>query len=196
MNAPASREPDWIAQYHALSTGVALVEFAQRTQIEVSGADRATFLHNLCTNNVRQLEVGAGCEAFLTTVQGKTLAHVFIFEGPESLVIDTVGGQGETILEHLDHYLISEKVTPPKLTGAPTSSGPYVSTASRISADARDMMITGTARIRTTMASSRNFRGLFIWAPHFQGILGRNFAAPPIIAEVFTPLGEKKLMKG
>ncbi len=111
MNAPASHEPDWIAQYHALTTGVAVVESAQRTQIELSGTDRATFLHNLCTNNVRQLEVGAGCEAFLTTVQGKTLAHVFIFVCPESLVIDTVGGQGETILEHLDHYLISEKVT-------------------------------------------------------------------------------------
>ena len=111
MNAPASHEPDWMAQYHALTTGVAVVEFAERTQIELSGTDRATFLHNLCTNNVRQLEVGAGCEAFLTTVQGKTLAHVFIFACPKSLVIDAVGGQGETILTHLDHYLISEKVT-------------------------------------------------------------------------------------
>jgi tRNA-modifying protein YgfZ len=111
MNPPASHNPDWIDQYRALTTGVALVEFDERTQIELSGADRATFLHNLCTNDVRQLEVGAGCEAFLTTVQGKTLAHVFIFACPQSLVIDTVGGQGETILKHLDHYLVSEKVT-------------------------------------------------------------------------------------
>jgi folate-binding protein YgfZ len=111
VNPPASHPPDWIDEYQALTTGVALVEFAERTQIELSGADRATFLHNLCTNDVRQLQAGAGCEAFLTTVQGKTLAHLFIFACPESLLIDTVGGQGETILKHLDHYLISEKVT-------------------------------------------------------------------------------------
>lgn len=102
---------DWIAEYEALTRRVGLVELADRTQIELLGADRASFLHNLCTNDVRRLEVGAGREAFLTTVQGKTLAHVFIFACPESYVIDTVAGQAETILQHLDHYLISEKVT-------------------------------------------------------------------------------------
>lgn len=111
MNAPTSHNPDWIAPYEALVGSVGSVELAERTQIELSGADRATFLHNLCTNDVRQLTVGAGCEAFLTTVQGKTLAHVLIFACPESLVIDTVPGQNETILTHLDHYLVSERVT-------------------------------------------------------------------------------------
>ncbi|MEX0677297.1 MAG: glycine cleavage T C-terminal barrel domain-containing protein [Pirellulales bacterium] len=111
MNDPPTHHPDWIAQYDALVSSAGLVELAERTQIELTGADRATFLHNLCTNDVRQLEVGAGCEAFLTSVQGKTLAHVFIFACPDSLVIDTVGGWSDTILKHLDHYLVSEQVT-------------------------------------------------------------------------------------
>ena len=103
--------PDWFSQYQALVQHAGLVELGQRTQIELTGADRATFLHNLCTNEVRRLGVGSGCEAFLTSVQGKTLAHVFIFVGPDSIVLDTVPGQGAAILKHLDHYLVCEQVT-------------------------------------------------------------------------------------
>jgi folate-binding protein YgfZ len=110
MNAAPSNA-DWIAEYDALVGGVALVEPGQRTQIELAGQDRASFLHNLSTNEIRKLAVGAGCEAFLTSVQGKTLAHVLVFACPDTLVLDTVGGQAEAILKHLDHYLVTEQVT-------------------------------------------------------------------------------------
>jgi folate-binding protein YgfZ len=111
MNASPTPKPAWIDRYEALVGGAAAVELGERTQIELAGADRASFLHNLCTNEIRKLPVGAGCEAFLTNVQGKTLAHVLVFACPETLVLDTVGGQGETILQHLDHYLVTEQVT-------------------------------------------------------------------------------------
>lgn len=106
-----SQNLDWLPQYEALSAGVGLVELGKRTQIEVAGADRASFLHNLCTNEIRKLATGSGCEAFLTTVQGKTLAHVLVFAGPEAIVLDTVPGEAEKILAHLDHYLVCEQVT-------------------------------------------------------------------------------------
>jgi folate-binding protein YgfZ len=110
MNAAARHNVDWLGQYEALRNDVALVDLGQRTQIEIGGADRASFLHNLSTNEIRKLSAGAGCEAFLTTAQGKTVAHVFVFATSESLVIDTVGGQAETILNHLNHYLVCERV--------------------------------------------------------------------------------------
>jgi tRNA-modifying protein YgfZ len=111
MNPLAPDNPSWLADYEAMTQRAAFVELGHRTQIEVSGADRASFVHNLCTNEVRKLAGGAGCEAFMTTVQGKILAHVFIFAGADSLVIETVDGQSDTILKHLDHYLVSERVT-------------------------------------------------------------------------------------
>jgi folate-binding protein YgfZ len=110
MNAPAKHDVDWMAQYEALGNDVALVDLGHRTQIEVGGADRASFLHNLSTNEIRKLSAGSGCEAFLTTAQGKTLAHAFVFATSESLVIDTVAGEAETILNHLNHYLVCERV--------------------------------------------------------------------------------------
>jgi tRNA-modifying protein YgfZ len=102
---------EWNAEYDALTRQAGLVDLGHRTQIQLVGADRATFLHNLCTNEVRNLPPGAGCEAFLTSVQGKTLAHVFVFATEDSLVIDTVPGEAEKILKHLDHYLVCEQVT-------------------------------------------------------------------------------------
>jgi hypothetical protein len=103
-------DKDFLADYQALSDAAGLVDFGQRTLIEIAGDDRAKFLHNLCTNEIRKLPPGAGCETFLTNVQGKIVAHVLVFSGPDSLTLETVPGQAEKILAHLDRYLIREKV--------------------------------------------------------------------------------------
>jgi folate-binding protein YgfZ len=101
---------DSICQYEALTRGVGLVALGSRTQIELLGRDRTTFLHNLCTNDIRKLPIGQGCETFFTNVQGKVLAHVHAWAGDESLIVETVPGLGEKLLAHLDRYLIREQV--------------------------------------------------------------------------------------
>lgn len=111
MNNAATRDLPWLDDYDRLLNRAAVVDLGQRTQIELSGADRATFLNNLCTNEVRKLAPGTGCEAFLTSVQGKTLGHALIYVGPEAIVVDTVAGEGERLLKHLDRYLVCEQVT-------------------------------------------------------------------------------------
>lgn len=81
-----------------------------RTRLEIGGADRAKFLHNLCTNDVKSLAPGQGCEAFFTNVQGKLLGHVFLFVGAEAIVVDTVSGQAPSLTTHLERYHIREDV--------------------------------------------------------------------------------------
>jgi folate-binding protein YgfZ len=99
-----------LREYEALTAGAGFVELGPRTQIEVTGHDRATFLHNLCTNDIRKLDAGQGCEAFFTNVQGKVLAHAYVWARRESLVISTVADVGQKLLAHLDRYLIREQV--------------------------------------------------------------------------------------
>lgn len=108
MSEPTS-SPPWLNDYQALTTRAGFVPL-ERTQIEITGKDRASWLHNLCTNEIKKLAPGSGCEAFITTVQGKTLGHGLIFVGPEAIVLDTVAGQAETLIKHLDRYLICEQV--------------------------------------------------------------------------------------
>jgi len=97
-------------QYEALRNGVGLRHLENWTLIELTGDDRASFLHNFCTNDIKGLKSGSGCEAFVTNGQGKMLGFVFVFCCESSLELLTVPGQAEVLVSHLDRYLIREDV--------------------------------------------------------------------------------------
>lgn len=96
--------------YRALVEAAGMVDLSGRTQLELTGEDRAAFLHNFCTNSVRNLAVGGGTEAFILDAKGHVLGHVFVFCGPSSIIVDTVPGQSDRLASHLDRYIIREKV--------------------------------------------------------------------------------------
>ena len=70
-----------------------LLDLSDRTQLEITGSDRAKFLHGFCTNDIKKLLSGQGCEAFVCNVHGKVLGHIFVYCAESSLWIDTVPGQ-------------------------------------------------------------------------------------------------------
>jgi folate-binding protein YgfZ len=102
--------PDFDTQYAAFTSAAGWCDCNERTQIELIGDDRATFLHNFTTNDIRGLKPGGGCEAFALDARGHVLGHLLVFCTQHSLVIDTVPGQAETLCRHLDRYLIRERV--------------------------------------------------------------------------------------
>jgi folate-binding protein YgfZ len=111
MNEPvSSTDPAWLAEHQALVEGAGLVDFRQRTRIAVGGADRLKFLNGFCTADVKRLSVGEGCEAFITSAQGKTIGHVQIYCELDVLLVETVAGQAERLIAHLDRYVIREDV--------------------------------------------------------------------------------------
>ncbi len=101
-------------EYRAAVTGAALFDRSDAGKVELAGKEAVFFLQNLCTNDVKSLPVGAGCEAFLTNLKARVIAHVFIYrlapEKPEVVWLDTGPGMGERTLKHLDRHLISEQV--------------------------------------------------------------------------------------
>lgn len=99
------------SEYDSARSDCALFDCSDRTQIEITGDDRATFLHNFCTNDVKKLTPGNGCEAFLTNVKGKVLGHVFIFATENAIWLESVAGAEESLIAHLDRYVITEDVT-------------------------------------------------------------------------------------
>jgi folate-binding protein YgfZ len=100
--------PDWLPKYHHAKSQGACFDFSQRTQIRVNGKDRQSLLHNLSTNAVRNLVAGQGCEVFLTNIQAKVLAHLFVFVGEDDVVLEGAAGQAEVVLAHLDRYTVRE----------------------------------------------------------------------------------------
>jgi folate-binding protein YgfZ len=85
-----------------------MFDLSDRAQIEITGRDRASFLHNFCTNDIKRLRPGDGCEAFLTNIKGRIVGHILVFAGESSLWLDSVPGSEGAIIAHLDRYLISE----------------------------------------------------------------------------------------
>jgi tRNA-modifying protein YgfZ len=108
MSSDRKRNPH--AEYESARSACALFELSERTHMELTGRDRGKFLHNFCTNDIRALPPGEGCEAFVTSVQGKVLAHIFVFAGDQSLWLECVPGCAERLISHLSRYNISEDV--------------------------------------------------------------------------------------
>ena len=98
-----------LQQYEQLKNGSAFV-CLDSTVIEITGNDRQTFLHNFCTNEIKGLNAGHACEAFVLNGKGKTIAHVHVLNTGDSLVLHGVGGTGPVLMEHLDRYIIREDV--------------------------------------------------------------------------------------
>jgi tRNA-modifying protein YgfZ len=101
---------EFLAQYNALTSGVGFSHLAGRTIIDVTGADRTQFLQSFTTNDIKKLSPGRGCEAFITSTQGKTLGHVLIICEAEKYVFDTAPGQAAALISHFDRYIITEDV--------------------------------------------------------------------------------------
>lgn len=106
---------DVATEYRQAREGAALFDISHHGKVEMTGADAARFLHNLCTNEIIKLPVDAGCEAFLTTAQAKVVADVLVWhlqapDGQESLWLDLAPGTAEKVVEHLDRFIISEQV--------------------------------------------------------------------------------------
>lgn len=91
-------------------SSVVLFDVSDRTQIEITGADRASFLHSFTSNDIKRLKPGQGCETFVTSIKGKVVAHTFVFCTEKSLWLDGTAGQTDTILAHFKKYLLIEDV--------------------------------------------------------------------------------------
>lgn len=97
------------AQYSALKQGVG-VAMLPRSLIAVTGPDRASFLHSFTTNDIKKLLPWRGCEAFVTSPQGKTLGHGYLFCEADRHVIDTSADQSASLIAHFQRYVITEEV--------------------------------------------------------------------------------------
>lgn len=86
------------------------------TVLDIVGDDAPPILHNLTTNEVKSLEVGCGCETFITDVRGKVLAHVSVFRTPDGYRLIGAPEQADVIAAHADRYTIREDAKPVDLS--------------------------------------------------------------------------------
>jgi folate-binding protein YgfZ len=105
MSTPNSR-----IAYDAVNLAAGWIDRTGRVRLEVRGPDRAKFLHNLTTNDVKRLGAGRGCEAFVTSPQGKTLAYITLLALDGSILLRTETAARGTLDPHLRKYGVFDDI--------------------------------------------------------------------------------------
>jgi folate-binding protein YgfZ len=93
-----------------LRSGCGVFELGWRAKITVAGKDRARWLHNMVTNNVRDLALNRGAYNFVLNAQGRILGDMYIYNRGESLLLDTDRAQVESLMTAMKRFIIMDKV--------------------------------------------------------------------------------------
>jgi folate-binding protein YgfZ len=97
------------AEHTAVRTRAGIVDRRDHGVLEVTGRDRASFLHALLSNDVKSLAAGQGCAATLLDVHGKVQVVLLVWVLDDRILLVTPPGTAASTLEALDRYLFSEK---------------------------------------------------------------------------------------
>lgn len=101
---------DPAAELAALRTQCGIFELPWRAKVVIAGKDRVRWLHNMVTNNVRDLLLNRGAYNFVLNAQGRILGDMYIFNRGESLLIDTDRAQVDPLLAAMKRFIIMDKV--------------------------------------------------------------------------------------
>src|SRR3989442_2924830 len=101
---------DSAAAYDAARHRAAFIDRSDRARIVVSGADRASYLQGLLTNDVVALQAGEGCYAAYLTPQGRMIADLYVYELGDVMLLTMDRGVKEAVLTKLDQFIFSEDV--------------------------------------------------------------------------------------
>src|SRR5580765_5911601 len=103
--------------YQAARQRAAFIERSARGRLLVSGADRASYLQGLLTNDIVALKAGEGCYAAYLTAQGRMVADLLVHELGDLILISTIGDVKDTVLAKLNQFVFSEDVQIGDVTG-------------------------------------------------------------------------------
>jgi folate-binding protein YgfZ len=107
----------------ALLGAAGVFDLGWRTRIQVTGEDQLRWLSGMVTNAVQQLPVYSGNYSFFLNAQGRIQGDAFVYRAPDRLLLDTAVDQAETILAHLDRFIIMDDVVLENLHASSYSIG-------------------------------------------------------------------------
>jgi tRNA-modifying protein YgfZ len=96
--------------YEALRHGAAWLDLSARGRIIARGRDRARFLHNVTSNEVKKMAPGDSCYAFLLTPQGRIVADLYLICRADHFLIDTEPDLREKVRAQILKYKVADQV--------------------------------------------------------------------------------------
>ena len=121
-----------IEQYNAAHSAAALVDRSSQGTIALTGADRATFLHALLTNDIAGLTTGRGVYAAYLTPQGRMISDMRVVETGTRILLSVPRDIASSLAERLDKLVFSEDVEAKDITNQLTEIGVHGPSAARM----------------------------------------------------------------
>src|SRR5438309_1313953 len=103
--------------YDAARHRAAVIDRSDRGRIIVSGADRASYLQGLLTNDIVALAAGQGCYAAYLTAQGRMIADLHVYELGDVILLTMAGDVKDAVMAKLDQFIFGEDVQLGDVTG-------------------------------------------------------------------------------
>jgi folate-binding protein YgfZ len=116
-------------EYRAARESLAIFDTNWDAIIMLAGRDRAKYLHNISSNDIKALAEGLATLALLLNPQGRILAELAVYALPEKLLVLSHASQRERTVATLKKYVIGSQVQIEDLTeqmGSLAVEGPRV----------------------------------------------------------------------
>ncbi len=99
-----------VDEAEVLRRGAGCMEVSQRGTLVVSGADRARWLHGLCTQDIKGLQPMQGAYACHVDIKGRILADLGVLHTGEVLLLDLDPGVARPLRRTLKGFVVMEQV--------------------------------------------------------------------------------------
>ena len=103
-------------EYRAARETVALFDTNWHAVLALAGRDRVSYLHAICSNDIKSLVEGRGTLALLLNPQGHILAELEVYALPEKLLVLSHASLRERTVATLKKYVIGSQVRIEDLT--------------------------------------------------------------------------------
>jgi folate-binding protein YgfZ len=109
--APASANREEVrADYDVIQRGGGVCALFERQLIRVLGDDRVSFLHGMCSNDIKNARSGAIVPALFLTEHAHLIADFFAWIDDDSILIEIDRAAWSPVREHLEKLLVADDV--------------------------------------------------------------------------------------
>src|SRR5208337_4261061 len=109
-SAPATAEAPFDSAYDAVISAAGVLVLVGRIVVRVTGDDRVSFFHGMCTADVKGAKPGSILPALFLTEHAHVIADAFIWVAGDALLLDIDAEAWTRTRTHLERLLVADDV--------------------------------------------------------------------------------------
>lgn len=109
--APSERD------YRALTVGAGYRVLEERVVVRVSGDDRTSFLHGMCSNDIKKLQPGSVLYALFLTDRAHVISDFYAWAREEAILIEAERKLWPSTRAHLEKLIVADDVEMEEVDG-------------------------------------------------------------------------------